>query len=130
MSSRPPPFVCGQQRLAQAHAAMHDALVRAGRYVWRPAVRDLVLIERPRRLDRRSNAYLYYTDSDTWQAPIDDATMIRAATKSVSVSRCDTDLTGYFEGVLLTSGRCVEIEVQGEASSEPVGVKLPLPGPC
>jgi hypothetical protein len=77
-----------------------------------------------------ADAYLYYTDSDTRQSRIDDATIIRAATKSVSVSRCDTDLTGYFGGVLLASGGCIEIEVQGEGSSEPVVVKLPLPGPC
>jgi hypothetical protein len=36
------------------------------------------------------DAYLYYTDSNTWQSPIDDATMIHAATKSVSVSRTAT----------------------------------------
>ena len=77
-----------------------------------------------------ADAYLYYTDSDTWQSPTDDATMIRTATKSVRLSRCDTDLTGYFGGVLLASGGCVEIEVQGEASSESVAVRLPLPGPC
>ena len=77
-----------------------------------------------------TSTHLYYTDSNTWQSSIDDPTMIHAATKSVSVSRCDTDLTSYFGGVLLTSGACVEIEVQGEASSKPVVVKLPLPGPC
>lgn len=77
-----------------------------------------------------SDAYLYYTDSDTWQSPIDNADMIRAATKSVSVARCDTDLTGYFGGVLFASGGCVTIEVQGKGSSAPLLVHLPLPGPC
>ena len=77
-----------------------------------------------------NDAYLYYTDSDTWQAPINDADMIRAATKSVSVARCDIDLTGYFGGILLASGGCVKIDVQGEGSLAPLLVQLPLPGPC
>jgi hypothetical protein len=77
-----------------------------------------------------TDAFLYYVDSDTWQSRISDAEMIRNATKSVTVSRCDTDLTGYFGGVLLALGACVEIKVQSDGSGDETRVTLPLPGPC
>jgi hypothetical protein len=77
-----------------------------------------------------TDASLYYVDSETWQSRISDADMIRNATKSVTVSRCDTDLTGYFGGILLTSGACVEIKIQSGGSGDETRVTLPLPGPC
>jgi hypothetical protein len=77
-----------------------------------------------------TDALLYYAPPETWQSVIPDADMIRDAVKSVTVSRCDTDLTGYFGGVLLSAGACVEIKVEREGGADEARVKLPLPGPC
>ncbi len=76
------------------------------------------------------DALLYYTDQDTWQAHIKDADLIRASTKTLTIARCDTDLTGYFGGVLLASGNCLQIELQGDSPADREVVNLPLPGPC
>jgi hypothetical protein len=77
-----------------------------------------------------TDALLYYAPPETWQSVIPDADMIRDATKSVTVSRCDSDLTGYFGGILLSTGACVEIRVEGDGSGDEARVTLPLPGPC
>jgi hypothetical protein len=77
-----------------------------------------------------TDAFFYYVAADTWQSPIADADRIRDATRSVMVSRCDTDLAGYFGGILLSSGACVVINVEGESATDEVNVALPLPGPC
>ena len=77
-----------------------------------------------------TDAFLYYATPETWQSVIPDADMIRDAVKSVSVSRCDTDLTGYFGGILLSAGACVEIKVEGDSGADAARVTLPLPGPC
>ncbi|MEO5724947.1 MAG: hypothetical protein ABIQ39_05705 [Ilumatobacteraceae bacterium] len=77
-----------------------------------------------------TDALLYYATPETWQSVIPDADMLRDATKSVTVSRCDTDLTGYFGGVLLSTGACVEIKLEGDGNADAARVLLPLPGPC
>lgn len=76
-----------------------------------------------------TDALLYYAPPETWQSVIPAAVMIRDAVKSVTVSRCDSDLTGYFGGVLLSTGACVEIKVEGDDAAA-TSVMLPLPGPC
>lgn len=77
-----------------------------------------------------TDALLYYATPETWQSVIPEADMIRDAVKTVTVSRCDADLTGYFGGVLLSAGACVEIKVEGDGSTDEARVVLPLPGPC
>lgn len=77
-----------------------------------------------------SNASFYYTSPAIWQSVVPDADMIANATKSVTVSRCGSDLTGYFGGILLASRACVEIKIEGDSSAVEGRVALPLPGPC
>jgi hypothetical protein len=85
-----------------------------------------------------TDAYLYYVPQDHWQSARLDDEVRAGLTRSVTVSRCSTDLddlTGYFGGVVLGAGPWVTIEVQPLQSDElptggPTTVNLLLPGPC
>ena len=76
------------------------------------------------------DAYLYYVPARTWQSRQPDAKVLSTLAKTVTVSRCTTDLTGYFGGIVLGASACVTLKVEPLPSGTPNTLKLTLPGPC
>ena len=76
------------------------------------------------------DAYLYYVPESTWQSRQTDAQVLSSLTKSVTVSRCESDFTGYFGGIVLGSGPCVTLRVDPLPAGTSTTLTVQLPGPC
>jgi hypothetical protein len=77
-----------------------------------------------------SDAWLYYVPAVIWQSRQSDDEVLRTFSKSIIVSRCAGDLTGYFGGLVLGESQCVTILVEPLPSGKPTTLRLALPGPC
>ena len=77
-----------------------------------------------------SDAWLYYVPPGIWQSRRSDDEVLGTFSKSVIVSRCAGDFTGYFGGLVLGESQCVTIVVEPLPGGKPTTLRLALPGPC
>ena len=77
-----------------------------------------------------SDAWLYYVPAGIWQSRQSDDEVLSMFSKSIVVSRCASDLTGYFGGLVLGESQCVTIVVEPLPSGKPTTLHLAIPGPC